>query len=159
MAVLPGGLAAPLSARGGTATHRPAFLLIILYYSHTLGSSFCSFNFPRRRWTCLVLDEMQYVKDFASSMWHPLRTLHASFRLVLTNSSLPKNPGELWAIFEFLFPRLFNGSKDFKKWLTHPFASLAKDSQDHNDKILQRLLKILRCFQVDAMFRQTLNGN
>jgi hypothetical protein len=60
----------------------------------------------RARPWLLVLDEAHYVKSMSGVLSGAVRTLapHASRRMVLTGTPMPRSPEDLWSPFTFLWP-------------------------------------------------------
>ena len=66
-----------------------------------------------RRWTMVVLDEAQHIKNPASRLSQTARDLDAKHRLALTGTPLENHLIELWSIFEFLMPGFFGSRRAF----------------------------------------------
>jgi superfamily II DNA or RNA helicase len=66
------------------------------------------------RWTTVVLDEAQAVKNAASIRSKAVRDLQSDFRIALTGTPVENDLGELWALFEFLVPGLLGDEKSFR---------------------------------------------
>ncbi|CAD5218162.1 unnamed protein product [Bursaphelenchus okinawaensis] len=102
--------------------------------------------FKRKQWQYLVLDEAQHIKNFESQRWQSLINLRTRRRLLLTGTPLQNNLLELWSLLHFLMPRVFTSRDDFKDWFNNPIAGMIEGSVDYNQKIVQRLHKVLRPF-------------
>jgi ATP-dependent helicase STH1/SNF2 len=53
-----------------------------------------------------------------------LRALSARHRLLLSGTPLQNNLRELWALLNFVLPRLFDSSSNFEEWFATPFGGL-----------------------------------
>lgn len=76
---------------------------------------------------------------------------HTRYRLILTGTPLQNNLPELWALLNFVLPRVFNSVKSFDEWFNTPFASSgAPDQMRLNEEesllVIKRLHKVLRPF-------------
>jgi len=76
---------------------------------------------------------------------------HSRHRLILTGTPLQNNLPELWALLNFVLPKIFNSVKSFDEWFNTPFAnSGAQDKIELNEEeallIIRRLHKVLRPF-------------
>jgi ATP-dependent helicase STH1/SNF2 len=73
------------------------------------------------------------------------------YRLILTGTPLQNNLPELWALLNFVLPKVFNSVKSFDEWFNTPFAnSGAPDQMRLNEEesllVIKRLHKVLRPF-------------
>ena len=76
---------------------------------------------------------------------------HSRYRLILTGTPLQNNLPELWALLNFVLPKIFNSVKSFDEWFNTPFAnSGTSDKIELNEEeallIIRRLHKVLRPF-------------
>lgn len=61
----------------------------------------------------LILDEAQRIKNDESKLSLALRKFKADHRLLLTGTPLQNNLTELWALLNFLMPKLFDSADEF----------------------------------------------
>jgi superfamily II DNA or RNA helicase len=71
-----------------------------------------------RRFSTLILDEAQAIKNPRSQAHRAATRVNAGHRLCLSGTPVENNLGELWALFDFLNPGLL-GDAD---WFRHRFA-------------------------------------
>lgn len=76
---------------------------------------------------------------------------HTKYRLILTGTPLQNNLPELWALLNFVLPKVFNSVKSFDEWFNTPFANAGTPDQmqlNEEEKLLiiKRLHKVLRPF-------------
>lgn len=67
----------------------------------------------RVKWSALVLDEAQLIKNPATRQSQAARSLPAAFRLALTGTPIENSLDDLWSLLDFLNPDLFGARKDF----------------------------------------------
>lgn len=67
----------------------------------------------RVKWSTLVLDEAQQIKNPATRQSQAARSLPAAFRLALTGTPIENSLDDLWSLLDFLNPDLFGPRKDF----------------------------------------------
>ncbi len=63
----------------------------------------------------LILDEAQRIKNDESVLSQVLRKFKTKHRILLTGTPLQNNLKELWALLNFLMPRLFDSAEEFKE--------------------------------------------
>jgi ATP-dependent helicase STH1/SNF2 len=57
-----------------------------------------------------------------------MREYDFKHRLLLTGTPLQNNLTELWALLNFLLPKVFNCSDDFQKWFSIPISSTRREA-------------------------------
>jgi superfamily II DNA or RNA helicase len=67
------------------------------------------------RWSVLILDEAQNIKNPNSKAAQAARQLDAGQRLCLSGTPLENHLGELWSLFHFLLPGWLGDSKTFNR--------------------------------------------
>ncbi|AZF20332.1 DEAD/DEAH box helicase [Pseudomonas sp. R3-52-08] len=68
-----------------------------------------------QRWSVLILDEAQNIKNPNSKAAQAARQLDAGQRLCLSGTPLENHLGELWSLFHFLLPGWLGDSKTFNR--------------------------------------------
>ncbi len=81
----------------------------------------------RQRWSLLVLDEAQFVKNAATRAATAARRLHVQQRLAVTGTPLENHLGELWAQFDFCMPGFLGEWRAFLRHWKRPI----EDNADH----------------------------
>ncbi|KAF5361681.1 hypothetical protein D9758_007383 [Tetrapyrgos nigripes] len=104
------------------------------------------------KWVHMIIDEGHRMKNTQSKLAQTLTTYyHSRFRLILTGTPLQNNLPELWALLNFVLPKIFNSVKSFDEWFNTPFANSGTgDKIELNEEeallIIRRLHKVLRPF-------------
>ena len=70
-------------------------------------------SFAKKRWTTIVLDEAQAIKNNATKRSQAVMALQGDFRMVATGTPLENHLGELWNLFRFINPGLLGTSDQF----------------------------------------------
>ncbi|KAJ3526043.1 hypothetical protein NMY22_g10328 [Coprinellus aureogranulatus] len=104
------------------------------------------------KWLHMIIDEGHRMKNTQSKLVQTLTTYyHSRYRLILTGTPLQNNLPELWALLNFVLPKVFNSVKSFDEWFNTPFANAGTgDKIELNEEeallIIKRLHKVLRPF-------------
>lgn len=104
------------------------------------------------KWTHMIIDEGHRMKNAQSKLSETLtRYYYSRHRLILTGTPLQNNLPELWALLNFVLPKIFNSVKSFDEWFNTPFANTGgQDKMELTEEetllIIRRLHKVLRPF-------------
>ncbi|OXA38190.1 chromatin-remodeling complex ATPase chain Iswi [Folsomia candida] len=90
-------------------------------------------------WHYLVIDEAHRIKNEKTQLSAYVRAFNSKNRLLLTGTPLQNNLHELWALLNFLLPKVFDSSENFDDWF-----DLKKCLRDTS--LVDRLHAILRPF-------------
>lgn len=103
-------------------------------------------------WAHMIIDEGHRMKNAQSKLSHTLTHYYRSKnRLILTGTPLQNNLPELWALLNFVLPKIFNSSKTFDEWFNTPFANTGAQeklemTEEETLLVIRRLHKVLRPF-------------
>ncbi|MEZ5452099.1 MAG: DEAD/DEAH box helicase [Thiothrix sp.] len=103
--------------------------------------------FQAIRWSTIVLDEAQAIKNTGAKRTQAAYQLQGDFRLVTTGTPIENHLGELWSLFRFLNPGLLFSQQQFGERFQTPIE------RDNDDKARQHLKKLVQPF----MLRRTKN--
>ena len=92
------------------------------------------------RYTYVILDESQNIKNPASMTYHSVVLLQCEHRLVLTGTPIENSLKDLWAQFNFINPGLLGSADGFRKHFIHPIT------REGNENARKRLQQIIRPF-------------
>ncbi|ORY08109.1 hypothetical protein K493DRAFT_343669 [Basidiobolus meristosporus CBS 931.73] len=104
------------------------------------------------KWVHTIIDEGHRMKNVKSKLTFTLTQFYSTrYRLILTGTPLQNNLPELWALLNFVLPKIFNSVKSFDEWFNTPFANAGgQDKIELNEEeallIIRRLHKVLRPF-------------
>ena len=104
------------------------------------------------KWVHMIIDEGHRMKNAQSKLSLTLNTYyHSDYRLILTGTPLQNNLPELWALLNFVLPKIFNSVKSFDEWFNTPFANTGGQdkielSEEETLLVIRRLHKVLRPF-------------
>ncbi|AAS53055.1 AER375Cp [Eremothecium gossypii ATCC 10895] len=106
----------------------------------------------KHEWSHMIIDEGHRMKNAQSklsyTLTHYYKTRH---RLILTGTPLQNNLPELWALLNFVLPKIFNSSKTFDEWFNTPFSNTGGQeklelTEEEALLVIRRLHKVLRPF-------------
>ncbi|GEQ67137.1 hypothetical protein JCM33374_g800 [Metschnikowia sp. JCM 33374] len=104
------------------------------------------------KWVHMIIDEGHRMKNSQSKLSETLTHFyHSDYRLILTGTPLQNNLPELWALLNFVLPKIFNSVKSFDEWFNTPFANTGGQdkielSEEETLLVIRRLHKVLRPF-------------
>jgi SNF2 family DNA or RNA helicase len=97
------------------------------------------------RWEYIIVDEAHRLKNPKSKL---VQVLNKNFisrqRLALTGTPLQNDLQEVWALLNFLMPKIFNSSESFQAWFASPVNSDV--TEEEKLLIIDRLHKVLKPF-------------
>ncbi|CAO3616436.1 unnamed protein product [Cunninghamella echinulata] len=111
------------------------------------------------KWTYMIMDEGHRMKNANSKLTSVLRQFYSTrYRLILTGTPLQNNLPELWALLNFILPKIFKSVKSFEEWFNTPFSNQGvQDKVALNEEeqllIIKRLHKVLRPFLLRRLKR------
>ncbi|KDN52546.1 hypothetical protein K437DRAFT_232182 [Tilletiaria anomala UBC 951] len=112
------------------------------------------------KWIHMIIDEGHRMKNAGSKLSLTLTQFYVTrYRLLLTGTPLQNSLPELWALLNFVLPKIFNSVKSFDEWFNTPFANAggADGSMQLNEEeqllIIKRLHKVLRPFLLRRLKR------
>jgi ATP-dependent helicase STH1/SNF2 len=100
----------------------------------------------------MIIDEGHRMKNATSKLSITLKSYYKTKnRLILTGTPLQNNLPELWALLNFVLPRIFNSVKSFDEWFNTPFANTGTQekielTEEESLLVIRRLHKVLRPF-------------
>jgi len=77
-------------------------------------------SYGARRWSGLVLDEAQYVKNHLSKAHACARRVAAPFKVAITGTPMENNLMELWSLLSITAPGLFPNPERFRQYYARP---------------------------------------
>lgn len=89
-----------------------------------------------------VLDEAQFIKNYATKNAQVVKKINADYRLALTGTPLENSVSEIWSIFDFLMPGFLGSYKSFAKKFHEPIM------KGGDSETLTALRKKIECFML-----------
>lgn len=94
--------------------------------------------FTKMNWCYLVIDEAHRIKNEESLLSRIVRILDVEHRFLLTGTPLQNNTRELWALLNFLDPKLFKDADKFESWI--------QELEQVEENGIEQLRKVLQMF-------------
>lgn len=82
--------------------------------------------YEEKEFRTLILDEAQYIKNYATKTSQAIRQLKASRRFALSGTPIENSIDELWSIFQVILPGLMPNQRKFKQLSHDKIASMTK---------------------------------
>src|SRR5699024_8815608 len=79
-----------------------------------------------RTFQTLILDEAQFIKNYATKTSKAIREIKAGRRFALSGTPIENSIEELWAIFQVILPGLMPKQKTFKQMSHEKIANITK---------------------------------
>lgn len=126
-----------------------SFQVLLTTYEYIIRERplLCKFNYSH-----MIIDEGHRLKNATSKLSVTLKSYYRTRnRLILTGTPLQNNLPELWALLNFVLPKVFNSVKSFDEWFNTPFANTGNQekielTEEESLLVIRRLHKVLRPF-------------
>jgi len=111
-------------------------------------------------WQYIIVDEGHRMKNykckFALTLGQQYQSAH---RLLLTGTPLQNNLSELWALLNFLLPKIFSSCDEFEKWFNRPFSKFGTEknvplNEEEQLLVINRLHEVLSPFLLRRMKKE-----
>ena len=86
--------------------------------------------FQQVKWSCLILDEAQNLKNITTKRTTAARKIEAAFKLCLTGTPLENHYGELYSLFDLIVPGSLGEIAAFRERYVNPARVLRDDIDD-----------------------------
>ena len=87
------------------------------------------FSFARERWSIMVCDEAQKIKNPSAAMTKAAKKQQAAFRIACTGTPVENSLVDLWCLFDFVQPGLLGALNDFGRNFRRPI-----EAEGENDR-------------------------
>ncbi len=107
-------------------------------------------SYRELRFSLMVLDEAQYIKNQKASMTKAVKAVNAELRFALTGTPIENRLAELWSIFDYLMPGFLYSYTEFSRRLETP---ITKQKDPAATERLKRMTApfILRRLKADVL--------
>lgn len=107
------------------------------------------FSFALQKWSIMVCDEAQRIKNPAAMVTRAAKKQNASFKIACTGTPVENTLADLWCLFDFVQPGLLGALNDFGKTYRRPIEI------DERDSVAQGRIEELRTRIEPQILRRT----
>ena len=115
----------------------PRFAMTVVLTTYEMAirdvALFRKFSSGSVRWSTLVVDEAQRLKNRASLLFSTLQSLNPHHRVLLSGTPLQNNLGELWSLLSYVCPSVFDNLEQLCAWFNRPFEVEYEDSGESEE--------------------------
>jgi ATP-dependent DNA helicase len=118
-------------------------------------------SLERYDWQYVILDEGHRIKNRNCRLVKELKQIPSSSRLLLTGTPIQNTLEELWALLNFVNPRIFDDLEVFQSWFG--FKNIGKDTQvediigdEQKSRVISKLHEVLRPFLLRRLKKDVL---
>lgn len=87
------------------------------------------FSFAAQRWSLMVCDEAQRIKNPAAMVTRAAKKQNAEFKIACTGTPVENTLADLWCLFDFVQPGLLGALNDFGKTYRRPIEIDERDEE------------------------------
>ena len=112
--------------------------------------------FDKIRWSYLILDEAQAIKNPSAQVSQVIKKINAEHRLSLSGTPVENSPVDLWSHFDFLMPGFLQDINQFKQRYNGRDPKDLKLLRDKTKPFIRRRLKSQVCTELPPKTEITL---
>ena len=103
------------------------------------------FSFAAQRWSVMVCDEAQRIKNPAAMVTRAAKKQNADFRIACTGTPVENTLADLWCLFDFIQPGLLGTLNAFGRRYRKPIEARTEEEQARVEELRARIApQILR---------------
>jgi hypothetical protein len=103
------------------------------------------FSFARARWSVMVCDEAQRIKNPAALVTRAAKKLNVGFRIACTGTPVENTLADLWCLFDFVQPGLLGALSDFGTNYRRPIEAKSDEQRARVEQLRELIApQILR---------------
>ncbi|WP_310461328.1 SNF2-related protein [Sphaerotilus sp.] len=97
------------------------------------------FSFAVQRWSVMVCDEAQRIKNPAAMVTRAAKKQNADFRIACTGTPVENTLADLWCLFDFIQPGLLGTLNAFGRRYRKPIEARTDDEKSRVDELRARI--------------------
>jgi SNF2 family DNA or RNA helicase len=143
---------AQLQGRGLVRFLRPRWrdnARIVLTTYETLRD--LEFSFASEKWSVMVCDEAQKVKNPNALVTRAVKKQNAQFKIACTGTPVENTLADLWCLFDFVQPGFLGALNDFAHRYRRPIEARTEEEKARVDELREKIrLQVLRRLKKDV---------
>jgi Holliday junction resolvase len=97
------------------------------------------FSFAAEKWSVLVCDEAQRIKNPAAMVTRAAKKQHVDFKVACTGTPVENTLADLWCLFDFVQPGLLGALNDFGKRYRKPIEARTEEERARVEELRTRI--------------------
>ena len=103
------------------------------------------FSFAAQRWSIMVCDEAQKIKNPAAMVTRAAKKQNVAFRIACTGTPVENSLADIWCLFDFVQPGLLGALNDFGRRYRKPIEAKTEEEKARVEELRMRIsTQILR---------------
>ena len=109
------------------------------------------FSFAAQRWSVMVCDEAQRIKNPAAMVTRAAKKQNVGFKIACTGTPVENTLADMWCLFDFVQPGLLGALNDFGRRYRKPIEAKTDEERQRVEELRARIApQILRRMKVDV---------
>jgi hypothetical protein len=109
------------------------------------------FSFAAQKWSVMVCDEAQRIKNPAAMVTRAAKKQNAGFRIACTGTPVENTLADLWCLFDYVQPGLLGALNDFGQRYRKPIEAKTEEEKARVEELRTRIApQILRRMKADV---------
>ena len=110
------------------------------------------FSFATQRWSVMVCDEAQRIKNPAAMVTRATKKQNVGFKIACTGTPVENTLADIWCLFDFVQPGLLGALNDFGKRYRRPIEAKSDEEHARVEELRRRIApQILRRMKSDVI--------
>jgi hypothetical protein len=109
------------------------------------------FSFATQRWSLMVCDEAQRIKNPAAMVTRAAKKQNVEFKIACTGTPVENTLADLWSLFDYVQPGLLGALNDFGRRYRKPIEAKTDEEKERVEELRSRIApQILRRMKADV---------
>ena len=97
------------------------------------------FSFAAEKWSVMVCDEAQRIKNPAAMVTRAAKKQQAGFRVACTGTPVENNLADIWCLFDYIQPGLLGALSDFTRRYRKPIEACTDQERQRVGELRARI--------------------
>ena len=109
------------------------------------------FSFAAQKWSLMVCDEAQRIKNPAAMVTRAAKTQNVAFKIACTGTPVENTLADMWCLFDYVQPGLLGALNDFGQRYRKPIEAKTEEEKERVEELRARIApQILRRMKADV---------